>query len=1195
MIDGTNFLYFRVPFGSEVDLENHVCSKSSAPVPILVPVSESKDTQKKSKPNVTVRVSCTKCQKIFANKEEYDSHEKIQNHLNSTEPEFICVSSNIDENAYICTQCKTVRISKEEFKDHWILHRHWREKFTCAHCPDVSSSKFEDIKSHCLKCLKNAVAECVVSLISADYQCKPCNLHFESSIEWKEHRQMCKLPASVYKAYVRKSKSGYEPVIDTDSVSAPPAPSTKVTTKVTTKVPTKVPIKISPKVTTTVATTVTTTVTTTAPTVVSSTVSVSSPNKTFIPILPKPTSSQLQVMSGSLLKRYLNLCSTSNKNPKIICHVSKDTEVIEILSETSSRSSGTEISKHTSSVTEIARKDNPELNSNDQFSTSKDNALDFHTPGNLQSEYQRKDISLSKAVVCYPSKRNINKRKQQLIAKNDQSNTPNISTIEEENRIRKDAEGAKAMTAVNPEFESLLSELESLESNANPPKKSLRNFRKKATNKECNLESSLLNTPRTEDSSATRDSVEEDACPSVVSEITSSSKNAEKEIISPLPFEVVLLPEDDAASPKPGAVSQTRTSQVDINSSKLANSASDENPIHKKITNKKNTASGQDTPTELNTTSIIEEYIEFNVMDEAATDKPTAPAKSATPDNLAPTEATAKVEKVAPTRLRVRTLAELQEIKMHLCDTCGQSFDAKKSFDDHARENNCERVQPIHSAESPPLRPTYRGESSQDTMPSVGRTSTEVNYETALRQNLVRRGVHPANMDYVSSLLPLPIQQLNASTSKANMTPVSPNIAIPDPKRKQSQPIRSQQTYSSNTGIITPSSISRFNNSTSHSIPRSGAIQLPERTGVSVLQKRPSGAATRIQNLSHLQRSPTPSVIQHRGLPQTYANRQTGRLNHSLVTQTKPPPPYPSSGSTGSTPIRPALENQSSLTCATCKNFTAKSLPEFSAHLIMHYMDSSKDPTNQTVNVNDLRNEESQSIDSALRDSANTSGYQNSPTVACDVYSGRSTTVTGGWQTPARYIYACQLCDFRTESKASIRLHEKNHSTVAVMRQKNLQRLQNHQVMQQNYQAQQQRQRQNSPQINSTLSPLIEPCKQNQPNVDSSAEQAAGIYNRVSGDIIECQLCNNYPFSTQEEFNRHLELSHKETRKETDKVSPDKSAIFFVCDYCETPQIFESEVDLRKHMNFLHNHLCPICSQRCTSKERLQSHLLRHE
>lgn len=839
---------------------------------------------------------------------------------------------------------------------------------------------------------------------------------------------------------------------------------------------------------------------------------------------PTPTLSKPKLTSATLLEKYLQLGTAPKLKSKSKKRQSEDVEVIEILSESSSRSSVTEFSRGASSVTEVARKENPALNSNEA------------------SQDQRKDVPLSKAVVCYPSKR---KEKKQSPRKD----PPPVIPTNQENS--EEAERNLAMTAVNPEFESLLSELEGLETD--PLKNILRNVRKKTKE---NLETSLLNTPGTEKSTK-RVSVEEVQVEDApVSEV--SSKCPDKDTLSPLPFEVVLLPEE-VPSPKPGTVSQT------CNSSKVSN-PEDQNLTDKSINNENGKVTSEPS------SSIIEEYIEYIMMDET-----TPPAAEVT-----------KVEP-APTRLRVRSLAELQEIKMHLCDTCGQSFNAKQSFDEHARENNCVRardlepppqyVEPHIEPHREPLEEPRREPRREQNREHSRELSREVDYEAALRQNLVRRGVL-APEDYVPPLVPFTMQQLSASTSKANMTPVSPNLVIPEKRRSLPS---AKSHYSNNTGVISPSSTSRFN--LSHA-PRSGAIQLPERTGGSVIQKRPSGAATRIQNLSQR------SEIHHRGLPQTYNRRNSLGV--------RPPPPYPSNET-----IRSPLDNRSpisSLSCTTC-SFTAKNLSEFSNHLVMHYMETDPNRVNEELNQESLNS----------LNSPNTSGFTSGTSgahlassiasgthpdiqsiAASDVYSGRSTAVTGNWQTPARYIYACQLCDFRTESKASIRLHEKNHSTVAVMRQKNLQRLQNQQMITQAFQTQRQQQAQQ--QMTPTLSQLME-SHNNQQIPETSAEQtAADLYNRVSRDIFQCQLCNDYSYATQEELSRHLDLVHKETRNETTGKEPaDSSTVFFVCDYCETPQIFESEVNLRKHMNFLHNHSCQVCSHRCTSRERLQNHMLRHK
>ncbi|XP_033224502.1 uncharacterized protein LOC117177722 isoform X2 [Belonocnema kinseyi] len=1046
----------KIPFGSESDLEKHACSKPAVEEPVAV-VAEPKEKNNpgQSKRSLVVRVSCMTCKEVFPNREAYNRHEKVFNHLNSTKPEYICVSSNNSEKAYICTQCKTVRMSIEDLKEHWFFHRPWREKFSCANCPDVRSSRFEEIETHCKRCNKNVVGVCLVSLVAATYQCKPCNLHFETGVEWKEHRQMCK-PPTVYKAYAYNAQSGYEPIMPGTPPPAQPTPpppsprsSSLVSSTVVSTVASAIASSLQPLSGIVKPSRATVTATpASAPTVLPITRSV--PKSNFIAILPKPTPTPIKpkLTSATLLEKYLQLGTAPKPKPKSKKRQSEDVEVIEILSESSSRSSVTEFSRDTSSVTEVVRKETPAaavvLNSN-QASSPFDS---FTTSNNAQSEYQRKDVSMSKAVVCYPSKR---KEKKQSPRKD---TTPQIPANQE---TSDDAERNMAMTAVNPEFETLLSELEGLETD--PLKNILRMVRKKTKE---NLETSLLNSPGTAGKSTPRVSVEEVQVEDApVSEV--SSKCPEKDTLSPLPFEVVLLPEE-APSPKSGPVSQTSTASKISNSQAQDQSVTDKN-INSEIS-KGTTEPGS---------SIIEEYIEYIMMDE------TAPPAVEVP----------KVEK-APTRLRVRSLAELQEIKMHLCDTCGESFNAKQSFDDHARENNCARARDLEPPPPPPppqyvephrepVEEPLRREQSQD-------SASDVDYEAALRLNLVRRGVLAPN-EFVPPLVPFTMQQQNASTSKAVMAPVSANLVVPE--KRKSLP-SSKSHYSNNTGVISPSSsTSRFN--LSHA-PRSGAIQLPERTGGSVIQKRPSGAATRIQNLNHR------SEIHHRGLPQTYNRRNSLGI--------RPPPPYPSNEST-----RSPLDNRSpisSLSCTTC-SFTAKNLSEFSNHLVMHYMETDQNRVNEDLNQESLNSLNSPNTSGFISGTAGThlaSAITSGPhpdiqsIAASDVYSGRSTAVTGNWQTPARYIYACQLCDFRTESKASIRLHEKNHSTVAVMRQKNLQRLQNQQMITQAFQTQrQQHSQQMTTTTASSLSQLMDASHGNSqqpiiPEAASAEQNAADLYNR---------------------------------------------------------------------------------------------------
>ena len=1121
------------------------------------------------------------CQKVCASKEEYDKHEKVFNHLDISKPQIICVATNSEEKAYICPQCKTVRMTLNELNEHWPFHSPKRQKFVCALCPQVRSSKFEDIKNHCYSRHSfNLVSVCKVCLVSATYKCPECSLYFETNKEWKEHSQMCKLPTSLYTTYQEAPNVAVVPSINSPLLATPDVPS--------------IVSSVAPLVESTVK-----------PVAVAAS---STSSDGFLPILPKPNFIQKYLMLGSAQKKKF-----TNKRPDI-----QGVEVIDIMSESSSRSSGTEVSKETSSV-EVTDTTNdiPVLNTDDGHQAASENCMcDSYTAGNERNEYHRNDVSLSKAVVCYPPKKKKSKKKVEMVLQNEDSNLLDSTTNLKEKNCENIGKKNLAMTAVNPEFEALLTELEDLENDKLPSKKNpnnLREVRKKTINKEynastkessvddkmSNLETSFLNSSSAENSFAAKTSnveetlIFENRSPSVNSETTLSFKSTEKEVPSPLPFEVVLLQEEEnVGSPKPGAVCQAPVSEVDISSNKLENqsesTANDENVINDQH------QSGNSTPTEQSTASIIEEYIEYIMMDESSTNN--AEDQAPVPINLEP-EVPKQVKKVAPTRLRVKTLAELQEIKIDLCENCGQSFNNRKDFDEHFRANSCSQSKPIDFVQSQdPI------EQSQDSVPDPVGTTSEVDYEAELMHNLVRRSTSSQNMELIPPLVPLSIHQFNntPNTSKVNMTPVSPNLVIPDVRRRHSGlPFRSNQSFSNNTGMIAPSGASRFNNSSSHTAPRSGVIQLPERTGGSALQKRPSGAATRIQNFSHLPTSQATNVIQHQGLPQAYVQRQTGRVSQSMGTPNRPSPSY----STGlvRSPALPASEKSTSLSCETCNNFTAKNLAEFSAHLVMHYMESSADQSIQVANDNDLRdnciqsNRSNQQVDAVLQNSPNTSGYQTPPINASEIYGGRS--VTGGWQSPARYIYSCKLCSFQTETKASIRLHEKNHMAVAAMKQKNFQRLQQQQTIQEAFQVQQQRQLQT--QLPPTLTQLMEQQKQSQvmkPNTDTNPDKNGIIlYTRVSGNIFQCQLCKRFLFSTQNEFIRHLEMAHKELPKERVTETSDKDTICFVCDYCETPQIFESEANLRKHMNFLHNHVCQICSHRCTSREILQTHLLSHK
>lgn len=1074
-----------------MDLDNHKCSA----VEQIVPIQPTK-----------VRVLCLVCNKMFPNKTEYFMHELNLNHMRSTKPEYVTISTNCGTKAYICAQCKTVRKTTDEMKEHWVFHRAWREKFICSYCPKFFDTNINIVEAHCKNCTKDLNPYCKVSFELATFKCQPCNLYFETSQLAKEHNLIC-----LRSQFSTNSESSNKQVASSINLSL--SENTTTTSKTS---PPILRLTVPSSALSSIAT---------------KTKSVNNSESTVVTESPTP------ILIDGLASKLTDVPSSSKSNTnvesysfesspsgKVINFTSKvkskngintDVEVIDILSESSSKSSSSDFSKPSSESVALP-KDMPLLSATNTATIQETDKNKSIT--NVEKKKKKKD-------------KNSNEGKEKEVQA-----PPKVS-------VKKNL----TMTALNPEFESLLTELEGMEKipgkvyskrSKKSPKKVSKETKPKSSKKilkdplETNEELPLSDAGSESSKSGNASTKSDDL----------ATKSGTNTTDSTLPFEVVLLPHDEKSkdcaktssavgnsSSSSSSSSSSTSSKVDINSNKSVNTATKESTS---VT----IPDPKDSSSDPNTASIIEEYIEYIMMDDVS-DNTTAAKETAESTNSAPPkEISPPVEKVAPTRLRVRSLAELQEIKMHhLCEACGKTFNAENEYITHVKQANC-TPQP------------------KQTIP------TPANYETSFIQNPVGKSLNT----FIPPLLPL---SKNISIPR---TSVPPNAIVSHQKRHSGLNFGPQTTE-----INQGTSNMAFNTNIQH---RSSAIQLPERTGGNTPQKRPSGAATRIQNLSHPPRHQTitttrtitpPSMIQHQGLPHTYMHRAPIRMNQPI----RPPPPQ--------SQYRPPPDASTSLTCTTCY-YTAKNLPEFSAHLLVHYMDTS---ANDKIHDNQRNNprQESQQTD------PNTSAYQNSQIIASDIYgsssvTGNSTnTAKRNWQpSTSKYLYVCRICNFQTDNKSIIREHEKRHLEV----ENNLQK---QQLIQSPYQTPQHQQQQQQSQNIVHQSPTTISNK-----TKDSEKGPIILYSSVSNDVYQCLLCNSFFFSSHDEFVRHLQTVHKQSHKENVHQLPIEN-ICYVCDYCDPPQVFNAECSLRKHMEFLHNHICHMCGQRCTSREILQNHVMSHK
>lgn len=77
-----------------------------------------------------------------------------------------------------------------------------------------------------------------------------------------------------------------------------------------------------------------------------------------------------------------------------------------------------------------------------------------------------------------------------------------------------------------------------------------------------------------------------------------------------------------------------------------------------------------------------------------------------------------------------------------------------------------------------------------------------------------------------------------------------------------------------------------------------------------------------------------------------------------------------------------------------------------------------------------------------------------------------------------------------------------------------------------------------------------------------------------------CRLCD-HRFGSNQEVIEHIDSAHRAQAAQV---------CCYVCDYCPTPLIFETEDLLRQHMEQSHNHVCEMCNKVFPNREDLMVH-----
>lgn len=165
-------------------------------------------------------------------------------------------------------------------------------------------------------------------------------------------------------------------------------------------------------------------------------------------------------------------------------------------------------------------------------------------------------------------------------------------------------------------------------------------------------------------------------------------------------------------------------------------------------------------------------------------------------------------------------------------------------------------------------------------------------------------------------------------------------------------------------------------------------------------------------------------------------------------------------------------------------------------------------------------------------------------------------------------IYNCKLygCNFRSQSLATLRLHETSHISSKPTSTSSV-----NQEIQSNSPQQQQR-------LPSKHVSVIQVPERTRHAIPSSRLAPT---NSTEKRLV-CRICN-FTCSTSTELIQHVTTNHS--------APAPNQVCCYVCDYCPTPLIFESEDLLRKHMNSSHNHFCNVCNKRYPSKEDLTLHM----
>ncbi|XP_031783165.1 uncharacterized protein LOC100678834 isoform X1 [Nasonia vitripennis] len=568
-------------------------------------------------------------------------------------------------------------------------------------------------------------------------------------------------------------------------------------------------------------------------------------------------------------------------------------------------------------------------------------------------------------------------------------------------------------------------------------------------------------------------------------------------------------------------------SMLGTNNSSQSNVINDASPAPDKGTS---SSSGDVTPvsTESATPQPFEVVLLTDDLSENSNGE-TNPANDQPADQRQKTMESTENSSVKPF-LRVRSIAELQKMKIHLCSVCGLSFDTPSAFEIHSQQHEASdevgRATPVQMI-SPMISQANKETSSEPhniliTQMRQKLSSLSTNGPSSPNNSDSRTNISPTVHPSQPRLQQQQQQQQNYWFAPCNgaginvASSITNNYSINQqqqrsqhqniPTRSMNSPVNTIDSYLTPRGLPPP-----YPGTTNTMIPsRPGTIQLPERNltdSSTPGTKRPSGAATRIpqQSLPSFQ-----ELAEHR--------------------QSNTRAPYNCNSNDGSVQ-NSSLNNRAQMNASAIRN------PHTVHHILAQktYSRSSNEMNYSTATVNNP-------------ESFQSPGQQR------------------------KNIYNCQYfgCNFRSQSLAALRAHGAGHlstkqsstSPANQESQSNLspqQRLPSFQNVSKHVLVNQVPERTRHAVPSSRLAPT------------NSTEKR-----------LVCRICN-FTCTTSTELIQHVTTNHS--------APAPNQVCCYVCDYCPTPLIFESEDLLRKHMNSSHNHFCNVCNKRYPSKEDLMMHM----